>query len=174
MSAQSNSFDNAPLRSAVSTEFSRSPTPLTTQCAWLRLAPNSFTNIRFAKDFVCPSDVNEKVSPVERNEDENGGKGEGEQPNSSISNGASLTPSASAYGVQSLTFASGYGSLQMCLQCSTCSGTGFVKYDPIVCDKCHGKKCIFCNSRGLMKMPWDTCEQCHGSGETPTTMRSAM
>tara|TARA_E500000178_G_scaffold332129_1_gene365666 strand:- start:941 stop:1141 length:201 start_codon:yes stop_codon:yes gene_type:complete len=49
-------------------------------------------------------------------------------------------------------------------QCQYCKGFGLVKYEPINCKYCNGKKCMYCNSSGLEKMPWDRCEKCFGSG----------
>ena len=50
------------------------------------------------------------------------------------------------------------------IQCTKCKGTGFLKYDPIVCSTCDGIKCIMCNSTGLERMPWDLCDKCYGDG----------
>ena len=50
-------------------------------------------------------------------------------------------------------------------QCLICSGTGFLKYTPIICKICNGIKCMFCNSTGLERMPWDLCYNCYGDGE---------
>ena len=49
-------------------------------------------------------------------------------------------------------------------QCRNCKGFGLVKYEPIYCKECNGKKCIYCNSSGFKRMPWDRCEECFGSG----------
>jgi DnaJ-class molecular chaperone len=50
-------------------------------------------------------------------------------------------------------------------QCTTCKGTGFIKYEPKVCVVCKGIKCMSCNSIGYDKMPWDLCNKCDGDGE---------
>jgi len=50
-------------------------------------------------------------------------------------------------------------------QCTTCTGTGFIKYEPKLCIICKGIKCISCNSTGYDKMPWDLCNKCYGDGE---------
>lgn len=50
-------------------------------------------------------------------------------------------------------------------RCQKCEGTGFLKYDPIICNICDGIKCMFCNNTGLERMPWDLCDKCCGDGE---------
>ena len=50
-------------------------------------------------------------------------------------------------------------------QCVSCKGYGLVKYEPLYCKYCDGKKCMYCNSSGFQKMPWDRCETCQGTGE---------
>ena len=50
-------------------------------------------------------------------------------------------------------------------QCPKCKGTGFLKYEIIICKICNGIKCMFCNSTGLERMPWDLCDKCYGDGE---------
>lgn len=54
-------------------------------------------------------------------------------------------------------------------KCSICLGTGFEKYDPVICNVCDGIKCMMCNSSGLLVMPWDTCHECYGCGEVEHT-----
>ena len=49
-------------------------------------------------------------------------------------------------------------------QCHYCKGFGLIKYEPVYCRHCNGKKCMYCNSSGFEKMPWDRCEKCFGSG----------
>lgn len=51
------------------------------------------------------------------------------------------------------------------IQCDICKGSGFVKYETILCKYCDGIKCMYCNSTGYYKMPWDLCETCCGDGE---------
>jgi len=48
--------------------------------------------------------------------------------------------------------------------CDKCEGSGFLKYEPKLCETCNGLKCIMCNSTGLEIMPWDLCNKCLGDG----------
>lgn len=50
-------------------------------------------------------------------------------------------------------------------QCENCNGIGLIKYEPIKCNTCEGKKCTACNSKGVNKMPYDECDKCYGTGK---------
>lgn len=50
-------------------------------------------------------------------------------------------------------------------QCSKCTGSGFLKYEPIVCKNCNGSKCMFCKDSGYSRWLYDLCNFCYGDGE---------
>lgn len=51
------------------------------------------------------------------------------------------------------------------LQCTKCKGSGFIKYEKIVCNKCNISSRERDITTGLEKMPWDLCDVCYGDGE---------
>ena len=51
------------------------------------------------------------------------------------------------------------------VQCEKCKGSGFIKYEIKVCNKCNISSRERDITTGLEKMPWDLCDLCHGDGE---------
>ena len=53
-------------------------------------------------------------------------------------------------------------------KCFKCNGSGLMKMEPIICQKCKGQFhpfCIYCENRsGFEIQPYETCDQCLGNG----------